>query len=141
MEKEIGTDPEDIDSDGDAIDDLMEVGDIVNALDRDGDGIIDALENNYLDSDSDGIHDIEDPATSWQVAYLRFVPFAIVNDRPESTTFEVRLSGGEDLQEVRVFFPATLRLFRRGESRFQAATDPYTPALAWRRRLLPLPTS
>lgn len=59
----LGTDPNDPDTDGDGIDDGVEVGDdIANPLDEDGDGIIDALDSNILDSDSDGVVDQLDPA-------------------------------------------------------------------------------
>ena len=51
-EFELGTDPENSDSDADGIDDLTEVGEVENPLDSDGDGIIDALDE---DDDGDGI--------------------------------------------------------------------------------------
>jgi outer membrane protein OmpA-like peptidoglycan-associated protein len=55
LEKEIGTDPYDVDSDGDTIPDPVEVGeDTANPLDTDGDGTIDALDT---DSDDDTIPD------------------------------------------------------------------------------------
>lgn len=50
----IGTLVNSVDSDGDGIDDLTEIGDVKNPFDTDGDGIIDALDP---DSDGDGIPD------------------------------------------------------------------------------------
>lgn len=62
-ENALGTDPNNPDTDGDGINDGVEVGDNVNKpLDVDGDGIIDALDSNILDSDNDGVVDQLDPA-------------------------------------------------------------------------------
>ena len=62
-EANLGTDPNNPDSDNDGINDGMEVGDDVeNPLDEDGDGIIDALDSNDLDTDNDGVVDQLDPA-------------------------------------------------------------------------------
>jgi len=62
-EAALGTLPNNADTDGDGIDDGVEVGgDVLNPLDEDGDGRIDALESNILDSDSDGLVDQLDPA-------------------------------------------------------------------------------
>ncbi|MEJ1222658.1 gliding motility-associated C-terminal domain-containing protein [Sediminicola sp. 1XM1-17] len=62
-ENTLGTDPNNPDTDGDGINDGVEVGDNINSpLDEDGDGIIDALESNTIDSDSDGVMDQLDPA-------------------------------------------------------------------------------
>ncbi len=59
----LGTDPNNPDTDGDGIDDGLEVGsDIGNPLDEDNDGIIDALDSNILDTDGDGVNDQQDPA-------------------------------------------------------------------------------
>ncbi|MCM4169328.1 hypothetical protein KCTC52924_00607 [Arenibacter antarcticus] len=59
----LGTDMNNPDTDGDGINDGVEVGpDINNPLDEDGDGIIDALESNILDADNDGVVDQKDPA-------------------------------------------------------------------------------
>jgi gliding motility-associated-like protein/uncharacterized repeat protein (TIGR01451 family) len=59
----VGTDPDNPDTDGDGIEDGVEVGsDINNPLDEDNDGIIDALDSNILDTDSDGVNDQQDPA-------------------------------------------------------------------------------
>lgn len=64
-EATLGTDPNDPDSDGDGIEDGEEVGpDIANPLDEDGDGIIDALDSNTDDADSDGVNDQQDPANT-----------------------------------------------------------------------------
>lgn len=61
----LGTDPNNPDTDGDGINDGVEVGDDVNnPLDEDGDGIIDALDSNTLDSDNDGVVDQLDPANN-----------------------------------------------------------------------------
>ncbi|MGC1516180.1 MAG: gliding motility-associated C-terminal domain-containing protein, partial [Maribacter sp.] len=61
----LGTDPNNPDTDGDGINDGIEVGPNVNTpLDEDGDGIIDALESNILDSDNDGVNDQQDPANT-----------------------------------------------------------------------------
>ncbi|ALM08938.1 hypothetical protein SB49_14885 [Sediminicola sp. YIK13] len=62
-ENTLGTDPNNPDTDGDGINDGVEVGDdLNNPLDEDGDGIIDALDSDILDSDNDGVVDQEDPA-------------------------------------------------------------------------------
>ncbi len=62
-EAALGTDPTNPDTDGDGINDGVEVGgDVQNPLDEDNDGIIDALDSNILDSDSDGVVDQLDPA-------------------------------------------------------------------------------
>jgi len=59
----LGTDPNNSDTDGDGIEDGVEVGsDFNNPLDEDNDGIIDALDSNILDTDSDGVNDQQDPA-------------------------------------------------------------------------------
>ncbi|MEB8346864.1 gliding motility-associated C-terminal domain-containing protein [Flavobacteriaceae bacterium KMM 6898] len=64
-ENNIGTDPNNPDTDGDGINDGVEVGDDLNSpLDEDGDGIIDALDSNILDSDNDGVVDQLDPANN-----------------------------------------------------------------------------
>ena len=60
----LGLDPDNKDTDGDGIDDGVEVGDVSNPTDTDDDGIIDALDSNILDSDSDGIVDQLDPANN-----------------------------------------------------------------------------
>ncbi|WP_062058211.1 fibronectin type III domain-containing protein [Sediminicola sp. YIK13] len=63
QETTLGTDPNNPDTDGDGINDGVEVGDdLNNPLDEDGDGIIDALDSDILDSDNDGVVDQEDPA-------------------------------------------------------------------------------
>ncbi|MDB4293293.1 gliding motility-associated C-terminal domain-containing protein, partial [Maribacter sp.] len=65
LEAALGTDPNDVDSDNDLINDNIEVGpDTENPLDEDGDGIIDALDSNLADSDSDGVVDQLDPANT-----------------------------------------------------------------------------
>ncbi|MGJ8713615.1 MAG: Calx-beta domain-containing protein [Maribacter stanieri] len=61
----LGTDSNDPDTDGDGIEDGVEVGDdIDNPLDEDGDGIIDALDSNTVDADNDGVNDQQDPANN-----------------------------------------------------------------------------
>ncbi len=61
----LGTDSNDPDTDGDGIEDGVEVGDdIDNPLDEDGDGIIDALDSNTADADNDGVNDQQDPANN-----------------------------------------------------------------------------
>lgn len=63
LESMLGTDPNNPDTDGDGINDGVEVGDDTeNPLDGDGDGIIDALDSNILDTDQDGVVDQIDPA-------------------------------------------------------------------------------
>ncbi|MDF4202041.1 Calx-beta domain-containing protein [Maribacter sp. SA7] len=65
QEVTLGTDSNDADTDGDGIDDGIEVGDnIDNPLDDDGDGIIDALDSNTADADNDGVNDQQDPANN-----------------------------------------------------------------------------
>ncbi len=62
QENAIGSSPILEDTDGDGVNDNVEVGsDISNPLDSDGDGIIDVLESIVLDSDGDTIVDQEDP--------------------------------------------------------------------------------
>ncbi len=64
-ENVLGTDPNNPDTDGDGINDGVEVGnDLDNPSDEDGDGIIDALDSNTLDSDGDGVVDQLDPANN-----------------------------------------------------------------------------
>lgn len=61
----LGTDSNDADTDGDGIEDGVEVGDdIDNPLDEDGDGIIDALDSDTADADNDGVNDQQDPANN-----------------------------------------------------------------------------
>ena len=63
LESRLGTDPNNPDTDGDGINDGVEVGDDTeNPLDADADGIIDALDSNLLDADVDGVVDQLDPA-------------------------------------------------------------------------------
>ena len=63
QEVTLGTDPNNPDTDGDGIEDGVEVGDdIANPLDEDNDGIIDALDSNTEDADNDGVNDQQDPA-------------------------------------------------------------------------------
>ncbi|WP_339712212.1 gliding motility-associated C-terminal domain-containing protein [uncultured Kriegella sp.] len=62
-EQALGTDPNNPDTDGDGVNDGVEVGDIIAApLDEDNDGIIDALDSNITDLDNDGVNDQQDPA-------------------------------------------------------------------------------
>lgn len=64
-EATLGTDPNNEDTDGDGINDGVEVGpDTANPLDTDNDGVIDALDSNILDVDNDGIVDQLDPANN-----------------------------------------------------------------------------
>ena len=61
----LGTDPNNPDTDGDGIEDGVEVGeDMENPLDEDDDGIIDALDSNVIDTDMDGVVDQLDPANT-----------------------------------------------------------------------------
>ena len=63
QEDALGTSRNNVDSDGDAEHDGIEVGMDVNApADTDGDGIIDALESSVTDTDGDGVADQLDPA-------------------------------------------------------------------------------
>lgn len=63
QEVAVGTDPNNPDTDGDGIEDGVEVGsDFNNPLDEDNDGVIDALDSNILDTDNDGVNDQQDPA-------------------------------------------------------------------------------
>ncbi|QCX01170.1 DUF11 domain-containing protein [Aggregatimonas sangjinii] len=65
LEAILGTDPNDVDSDDDLINDDVEVGpETDNPLDQDDDGIIDALDSNLADSDDDGVVDQLDPANN-----------------------------------------------------------------------------
>ncbi len=56
-----GTDPLNVDSDGDLAPDGVEVGDSGSPPDADGDGVIDALESGTTDGDGDGSPDQYDP--------------------------------------------------------------------------------
>ncbi len=60
IELQIGTDPQNPDTDGDGVDDLAEVGNPQSPNDSDNDGIIDAIESAILDSDGDGAPDQSD---------------------------------------------------------------------------------
>ncbi len=63
QEVALGLDPNNPDTDGDGIEDGVEVGDdLANPLDEDSDGIIDALDSNIDDTDNDGVNDQQDPA-------------------------------------------------------------------------------
>ncbi|HET8735281.1 MAG TPA: Calx-beta domain-containing protein, partial [Pricia sp.] len=63
LEATLGTDPQKADTDGDAINDGVEVGDDPeNPLDEDEDGTIDALDSDTVDTDGDTINDQQDPA-------------------------------------------------------------------------------
>jgi gliding motility-associated-like protein/uncharacterized repeat protein (TIGR01451 family) len=65
QEVALGLDPNNPDTDGDGIEDGVEVGpDIANPLDEDNDGIIDALDSNIEDIDNDGVNDQQDPANT-----------------------------------------------------------------------------
>jgi len=67
QELALGTDPNVADTDGDGVNDGVEVGvnyPTVAAIDTDGDGIINALESSVLDEDSDGVNDQADPANN-----------------------------------------------------------------------------
>ncbi len=57
----IGTDPTDVDTDGDGLVDSYEVDNVLAPLDTDGDGVIDALESDKSDADCDNISDQQDP--------------------------------------------------------------------------------
>lgn len=91
----IGTDPYNVDSDCDFIDDGTEVGNPASPTDSDGDGVIDALENNLANSDypADSTKDHLDYSTSVQATCGRFKPFAIANDGADSSRLEVRVTG------------------------------------------------
>ncbi|APQ17871.1 hypothetical protein A9200_02880 [Maribacter hydrothermalis] len=65
QEVALGLDPNNPDTDGDGIEDGVEVGDdLANPLDEDEDGIIDALDSNIDDIDNDGVNDQQDPANT-----------------------------------------------------------------------------
>ncbi len=64
-EDALGTSRSNPDSDGDGVNDGVEVGGNVNApVDGDGDGIIDARESSVTDTDGDGVADQADPANN-----------------------------------------------------------------------------
>ncbi|WP_373073042.1 gliding motility-associated C-terminal domain-containing protein [Zeaxanthinibacter enoshimensis] len=61
----LGTNPNNVDTDADNINDNVEVGpNLDSPLDEDGDGIIDALESILTDTDNDGVTDQLDPANT-----------------------------------------------------------------------------
>ncbi|TDQ32248.1 T9SS type B sorting domain-containing protein [Zeaxanthinibacter enoshimensis] len=61
----LGTNPNNVDTDADNINDNIEVGpNLDSPLDEDGDGIIDALESILTDTDNDGVTDQLDPANT-----------------------------------------------------------------------------
>ena len=65
QEDTLGTNRNNVDTDGDGSNDNVEVGANVNApLDTDGDGIIDALDSSVTDSDGDGVPNQLDPANN-----------------------------------------------------------------------------
>tara|TARA_R110001583_G_scaffold38171_7_gene123442 strand:+ start:54104 stop:58162 length:4059 start_codon:yes stop_codon:yes gene_type:complete len=65
QEVALGLDPNNPDTDGDGIEDGVEVGpDIANPLDEDSDGVIDALDSNTEDTDNDGVNNQQDPANN-----------------------------------------------------------------------------
>jgi hypothetical protein len=57
VELTLGTDPEQLDSDGDSFPDGLEVGDVGAPTDTDGDGLIDALDD---DDDGDGLPSLDE---------------------------------------------------------------------------------
>lgn len=60
-----GTDPNNVDTDGDGENDCAEIGaDPTNPIDTDSDGVIDALESSTVDTDGDGVNDETDPANT-----------------------------------------------------------------------------
>lgn len=60
-----GTDPNNVDTDGDGENDCIEIGsDPANPIDTDADGTIDALESSTVDTDGDGVNDETDPANT-----------------------------------------------------------------------------
>jgi hypothetical protein len=62
VEAALGTNPDKADSDNDGLNDKVEVGaDVTKPLNEDGDAVIDALESNTADKDSDGAVDQKDP--------------------------------------------------------------------------------
>ncbi len=61
IELQVGTDPNNPDTDGDGTDDATELGLPSSPFDSDGDGVIDALESNVDDADGDGVPAYLDP--------------------------------------------------------------------------------
>lgn len=104
VERQIGTDPAEVDSDADGLDDRVEVGARPESpADRDDDGLIDALESHAADNDRDGTADPLDASEGgWQLAVARFYPFAIANDGVEATRVEVRITGGTGVLAVKL---------------------------------------
>lgn len=94
LERTLGTDPANPDSDCDYLDDAVEVGSNTAApTDSDGDGRIDALENDFIDSDKDGTADQADTSGGTQLSCWYFKPYAVTNDASDSSTVEVRVEG------------------------------------------------
>jgi hypothetical protein len=91
VELALKLDPMNVDSDCDQVDDRTEVNPPAAPLDRDGDGLIDARENNWVDSDGDRTVDSVDPVSSVQASCLRFSTFAI--SQGEQSRVEVTLLG------------------------------------------------
>ena len=65
IEGALGTNPLQVDSDGDGVDDQIEVGNVDAPTDSDGDGRIDAVESDTADADGDCIVDQLDPRDSF----------------------------------------------------------------------------
>lgn len=104
-ETAIGTDPNNVDSDCDYLDDFSEVANPVSPTDTDGDNVIDALESNKADSDGNGTKDHQDASTNIQATCGRFKPFAIVNNGSDSTRLELRVTGGDNISGVTIVAP------------------------------------
>ena len=105
QEVTLRTDPNNVDSDCDYIDDGAEVGNPASPTNSDGDAVINALENNLADSDQDGTKDHLDASSAVQVTCGRFKPFAIFNNGTDSTRLEVRVTGGNNITAVTLQAP------------------------------------
>jgi hypothetical protein len=101
-ERVLGTSPFRFDSDDDGLGDSFEVVEPSRPLDSDIDGIIDALENPWVDSDRDGEPDSEDPGDGWQIAWGGFTPAVIRNDGQESALLELLFANDEGVTKVRI---------------------------------------
>jgi hypothetical protein len=64
QEGTLGTDPRNPDTDGDGVNDRVEVGNVNQPTDTDGDRLIDAVESSRQDTDGDGVNNQSDPANN-----------------------------------------------------------------------------
>jgi hypothetical protein len=107
------TDPTNVDSDCDTLDDGTEVGSVASPTNTDGDAVIDALESSLADSNANSTSDHLDAAIVKQVTCGRFFPYAILNDGVDTTRLEV-LAIGSGVTAVSAQVPSGVNLLLDG---------------------------